>query len=402
MCPSSRFKQATVFSLLLTLIAGLALLGSTRLPTYAAKSSLKSSTKPTLSCGAWNIIPNPSISSGNAVLHGVTAINTSSAWTVGYSLDSQGHDQTLIEHWDGTSWNVVSSPNPGAGGNILYGAVAISASNVWAVGTYWDASGNQALIERWNGKSWTAISNTNAGPGANLIAITRVPGTNQLWAVGFYQNNGNLQTLIEHWDGISWSVASTPIPGTLRGITANSTSDVWAVGIGGDGTPSFQTLIEHWDGTSWSVISNPNVGPSGLFGVARVPGTSKIWTVGFYEATPSNNHQTLTEMWDGTKWNVVANPSISGSLTDGLSSVVVMGAKNIWAVGSYTDASNDGQTLTEHWNGKSWNVVSSPNAGSSSSALLAVTRIPGTSQLWAIGISWDSNNLYQPLIEFYC
>jgi hypothetical protein len=37
--------------------------------------------------------------------------------------------RSLIEHWNGTSWSVVSNP----GVNTLFGVTALTANNVWAV-----------------------------------------------------------------------------------------------------------------------------------------------------------------------------------------------------------------------------------------------------------------------------
>ena len=45
-------------------------------------------------------------------------------------------DQTLTEHWNGTAWSVVASPNLGTSDNVLYGVAAVAANDVWAVGYY--------------------------------------------------------------------------------------------------------------------------------------------------------------------------------------------------------------------------------------------------------------------------
>jgi hypothetical protein len=44
--------------------------------------------------------------------------------------------QTLTEHWDGTSWNVATSPNNPAQENVLWGVACGAASDCWAVGKY--------------------------------------------------------------------------------------------------------------------------------------------------------------------------------------------------------------------------------------------------------------------------
>ena len=63
--------------------------------------------------------------------------------------------QPLIEHWDGTSWSVVSSPNLTQGG-FLSAVTAISTNNVWAVGE--DDNLSVDLVEHWDGTSWSVVS----------------------------------------------------------------------------------------------------------------------------------------------------------------------------------------------------------------------------------------------------
>src|SRR5262249_45216583 len=54
------------------------------------------------------------------------------------------------------SWNVVSSPNVGSGHNMLYSTAAISPSDIWAVGSYRDASNSsRTLTMHWDGSAWS-------------------------------------------------------------------------------------------------------------------------------------------------------------------------------------------------------------------------------------------------------
>ena len=46
---------------------------------------------------------------------------------------------------------------------------------------------------------------------------------------------------------------------------------------------------------------------------------------------------------------------------DSLSGVAAISTKNVWAVGTYVNSNEVYQTLIEHWNGKAWSVVKSPN-----------------------------------------
>src|SRR5207237_6923082 len=89
----------------------------------------------------------------------------------------------------------------------LYGVTALSASNVWAVGTYLGPnSSNPTLIEHWNGYGWSIVSSPNPSPGSsnalNGVASLRSDGSgNDVWAVGDYTGSQQTATLITHYTG---------------------------------------------------------------------------------------------------------------------------------------------------------------------------------------------------------
>jgi hypothetical protein len=45
-------------------------------------------------------------------LSGVAAVSPGYAWAVGEAINQNHRSITLIEKWDGTSWQQVTSPNP--------------------------------------------------------------------------------------------------------------------------------------------------------------------------------------------------------------------------------------------------------------------------------------------------
>src|SRR5436189_289900 len=86
---------------------------------------------------SWLVISSPNETGADAsTLAAVAALSSNDVWAVGnYKVFNQYQWDTLIEHWDGTKWSIVSSPNvPGADKNFLYAVAALSPSNVWAVG----------------------------------------------------------------------------------------------------------------------------------------------------------------------------------------------------------------------------------------------------------------------------
>jgi len=95
-----------------------------------------------LPCGTWSVVKSPNVGQ----LSGVAAVSGNNIWAVGdYYAGSVKAGQNLIEHWNGTSWSVVKSPNGGAVAIGLWGVAAVSASNIWAVGSY--AGDGKTLIE---------------------------------------------------------------------------------------------------------------------------------------------------------------------------------------------------------------------------------------------------------------
>jgi hypothetical protein len=208
--------------------------------------------------------------------------------------------QTLVEHWNGTSWTIVSSPNTitvaghPLAGNRFFSVTCASTSECWAVG--YSDNGNafvgeplQTLIEHWNGTSWTIVTSPNNGTATNLLNGVTCVSASQCLGVGFYYNGSVFQTLIEQWNGNSWAIVTSPNTSTtenntLGGVTCPPTSNCWTVGESGDRASGVtRTLIEQWNGTSWAIVTSPNpsVQDNELLGVT-CPSTSECWAVGIH------------------------------------------------------------------------------------------------------------------------
>ena len=172
---------------------------------------------------AWAIVSSPNTSTTQRnQLFGVTCVSAAAdCWAVG-SYVNGSISQTLIERWDGTSWAIVSSPNILiTQSNSLLGITCVSASDCWAAGSYSNGSVQQTLIERWDGTSWAIVSspNTSIAQSNGLTGVTCVSASN-CWAVGSYYNaSGVSRTLIERWNGTAWAIVSSPNTPALRRTT---------------------------------------------------------------------------------------------------------------------------------------------------------------------------------------
>jgi hypothetical protein len=136
-------------------------------------------------CATWRSVPSPNVVSDQNFLRAVSAVSASDVWAVGDSLPSSGIQQTLVEHWNGASWTIVPSPDPGLPA-ALSGVAALSASTVWAVGFSSTSSAiSQALIEHWNGATWSAVTSPTVGSLTTLNGVAAPAGSSTVWAVGW-------------------------------------------------------------------------------------------------------------------------------------------------------------------------------------------------------------------------
>lgn len=335
--------------------------------------------------GPWYCVASPSPGTWFDTLNAIAGVASSDLWAVGSSQGPDGGspELTLTEHWNGTTWSLVSSPN-GSGHNDSLNAVAAVASNdVWAVG----ADDTQALTEHWNGSAWSVVPSPTLSSGTSplLVGVAAI-SSNDVWAVGSYRQSGVglLTPLAAHWDGTGWSVVPTPSlglqGGSFNAIATVAANDVWAVGWE---EPS-KTLTEHWDGKSWSIVSSPN--PSStediLSGVVAIS-SQDVWAVGHSNTEPYQ--QSLTEHWDGTSWSTVPGPNLAGENIQ-LLGVAATSTSDVWAVGFGFGVSNSNPwtDVIGHWNGTSWSLdthMTSMQVGGNLYGVVAFSPL----NAWAVG-----------------
>lgn len=134
----------------------------------------------------WGVVPSPDVGSLDE-LTAVTAVSASDVWAVGFSEANPStfpFPQTLILHWDGTSWSIVPSPNPGPLDSRLSGVTAVTST----------------VIEQWDGTSWSVVPSPDPSTAENILAAAAAdPASGQAWAVGEFFDNATStrQTLTE-------------------------------------------------------------------------------------------------------------------------------------------------------------------------------------------------------------
>jgi hypothetical protein len=147
--------------------------------------------------------------------------------------------------------------------------------------------------------------------------------------------------------------------------------------------PSSVSLIAYARNSTspWIIVPSPNprfvsVSNDILRGVTAIS-DSNVWAIGTYSSSGGNNiDHTLVERWNGTSWSVVHTPNV-GANGSALEAVSASSSNNVWAVGDKNTSGSASfiRTLIEHYNGKSWSVVPSPNPSTQGDDLTGVVAI---------------------------
>jgi hypothetical protein len=119
-------------------------------------------------------------------LSDVLPISATDVWVAGTSnTTATGMKRGVVQHWDGRTWSLSEILTPGAWSYA--NAISGSPNDIVVVG-----QGNPntipshglTLIQRWNGSSWEMMSSPSPGTRRNeLLDVTRVG--DEWWAVGY-------------------------------------------------------------------------------------------------------------------------------------------------------------------------------------------------------------------------
>jgi hypothetical protein len=275
-----------------------------------------------------------------------------------------------------TGWTVETIPQTG-NNTLLLGASARTSTDAWAVGQQFVGAGQAPappVSYHWNGTAWSLVPTPTLGVSSALRGVSASTASDA-WAVGFsLLGRRDFGTLIEHWNGTAWSVNSSLVVtgqgAGLTGVADLSPSNAWAVGQGGTGG-----LLEHWNGTAWGSVAlpDPNFTP-GVDQSISASSASDIWVVGSTVNTTTGVTAGEALHFNGTAWSVVPMPLGAGAVTD-------ISPHDAWAVGGAS---------IQQWNGNAWSIVPSPTPG----ADLGLTGVAarGPNDVYAVGDNIPSVN----------
>jgi hypothetical protein len=337
----------------------------------------------------WSIVPSPNEEGWNWL----TAVDASAgdgAWAVGWYTPPDAQLETLALRWDGSAWTLVDTPNVGTNGDQLYGVAAVSSSEAWAVGYAAgepDTFTSTTVVEHWTGSAWSVVSSPNPSKdpiyGANQLYDVRAFAPNDAWAAGWQWAPVGSVPLVERWDGRAWKVSPTPddVDRELQALDGTSSSDLWAVGHAFTFSEGNQSLIMHWDGSSWTVVPTPVLTDDNYLNDVVAISATDVWAVGY--TIPANlDIQPHYLHWNGSVWSVVPSPHLS-STHNYITSVAASSSRRVFAAG-YRTLNGRIVSFVERWDGAKWTVDPTPNLSGGANYLNDVTVDPGGG-LWSAG-----------------
>ena len=324
---------------------------------------------PAQAATSWTVLNTPNRGSIANELYGSAALSSSSAWSVGSWYDTNlAAPRTLVERWNGTSWSTVTSPNATRYYNELRDVDATSATNAWAVGYANGDSGvnglpRNTLAMRWNGSSWSIVPTPQPGTNIRQLYGVKAFSTGDAWSVGWYYDTSfHGEALVLHWNGSAWTQVTVPDPGTsgnsLEGIAGTAPNDIWAVGyytISGEKGVLGHPLAMHYNGTTWTQTEMPASGTGTFLHAVTAVSANDVWAVG----SKNGYHEPVAYHWNGSTWSEVPTGAAAGSGNNILYAVAGSAANQVWAVG-YTSAGSQAQPLVLRWNGTAFSTESVP------------------------------------------
>jgi hypothetical protein len=366
-----------------------------------------------------------------------TACTAIGAITTGLGSGSHTKSVPLVERWDGRSWSIEKIAVPANTRVGLSGISCPSRRFCVAVGSALRRRQNAAVVERWNGSRWSLQSTHTRRLRAPRLAGVSCTSVKACTAVG--SSFGT--SLVERWNGSRW----TPLRGLpqvfLSAVSCSSAKDCAAVGSGGHGPVSerlhgskqtirpmsdpggepdsaaFQGIactsatacvavgsfypdssgatapvLERLNGRRWSIVAVGAAQARGRLGGVSCPASRTCTAVGSL-STPSTSF-TWALHWSGRSWLKQNTPNPTAPASAQLSAVSCVSLTACTAVGQYTDAAGQHQTLAVAWNGTEWSIQNAPNPTGASDSQLNGVSCSSVSACIAVGSS-D----YRPLAE---
>lgn len=219
----------------------------------------------------WGTVPPPTIKGASEALLNDVASANGTLIAVG-SSDHDSGTRTRAFTWNGSRWIAAPAPASETTGRLM--AVAGAGDIMWAVGRDESGDSPKAMIMRGTGTTWKREPIPTVGTFSELEAVTAISATD-VWVGGSFWDAKGAHSLLMHYDGKAWTVVNHPAGGitgerggptppygpSIAAVWASAPDDVWAVGekeLQKDRAELIERFFAvHFDGTTWTEVEIP-------------------------------------------------------------------------------------------------------------------------------------------------
>lgn len=199
----------------------------------------------------WQTVPSPEPGAYGNGTAAISVVSPQDVWGVGQAYLTERHFEPTAEHWNGHDWTATILPGKGIDSSLA-DLSAEGSNDLWAAGEYEKTNPEVGevtltLLEHWNGQRWSIVTSPSPRNDSLLKSVFVVSATDA-WAVG---SSANVEGgFVLHWNGKEWAQihetnyrhAST----LLFGVSAPAADDVWTSGVvAGRGTGGYATFAEY-------------------------------------------------------------------------------------------------------------------------------------------------------------
>lgn len=344
-----------------------------------------------LTGSAWQVEPSPSPTGAQfSGLFGVSCARVDRCSAVGGYVNADGHFVSFAVQWNGARWRLAATHDPrgDTDGNFLAGAACPRASSCFAVG---QAGGNgtpTVLVDHWDGTRWELRhAPSPRGPAETQLNGVSCPAPSACTAVGTAgPTGGRLSTVAERWNGRRWQLQETPSPpgSNLNGVSCPQTSWCMAVGQSAAGTMALR-----WTAAGWRIVPIPTPSADAGLGGVKCLSRSFCMAVGGYP-TASGGQLPFAEQWNGHAWHTLPVPPAAGAVQTYLGSIDCLTPTWCTTTGEQHFASGLVTPIADHWNGQRWAVQPTPHPAGTDFSNLPSVSCTAVTRCIAVGGTSDN------------
>lgn len=251
-------------------------------------------------------------------------------------------------------------------------------------------------------QQWRVVESPSPGSSRNILNGVGFISSNDGWAVGEYDQQPS-KSLTMHWNGSDWVHVNSPNPSSqynvLYSVHGFSSNDVYAVGWSAGIPATPQMMAIHWSGGSWEQMNTPTVTGGSGFECMLAFAPNDIYAGGYKAVgAPGPTTGTLVAHWNGSSWEILTTPNQSNNRSNYITDMKGLSGNDIWAVGYSRVIGENYKAMVIHKTGSDWNIIPVPQPGLEN--FLYSVDVIAADNIWATGNYNDGTN-YNPLFLHY-